>query len=324
MEPIPPTQPISKEVLKTKLRLAFHFGPHATEDDARALRPQLEKCDIFIPEMYGWSQRTKQIYNDVSLGKTDLFDAVEQVGGNYPQYKLNVFEELHGTNKAVAFADIPSGHPSLEEEKKLDDQEEIVNTDFVTATKKKMETAKAKAAFISQREGYMVDNLPKIVAEILANNPELAAKSNVNVFLQLGSTHTRVSHFLQKEGYVIGVREFPEKEYSFGGYGHELTRRILFNKPVSEELLARSVIEDLFLVYFGRNYNFLVDQLLDVYTLSRAITSKIPQENLQTCWDEMRGITVGYQYAFERILEKQGITLPKNSSEVEAIVHPKK
>ena len=98
-------------------------------------------------------------------------------------------------------------------------------------------------ALQKERENHIVDHLPQTLEEVFDTYPALKKKDRVHVLLQMGSFHTRVFHLLKKD-LPETKRDLPSKPYVFS-YEEEISRRLLFEKPINGSLVSHALLETL-------------------------------------------------------------------------------
>lgn len=213
------------EKLPGRINVQFFFGSHGSSEDAEALKPFFEKCDIFIPEAMGWTMDHFSAKNDLARGTISLDDykgyqqrAIEGGAtneGTVKGYEDIINELIVNSGKFICFIDAPEGFPDKGNPVEANLSDTILDRgpreSLVAFTDgkwdKAMETLRKafeeSAAFHRQREKHIVSNFKKKFTDpewlkALMKVRELQGKTELNVLIQLGAIHTGVFHELKQ------------------------------------------------------------------------------------------------------------------------------
>lgn len=253
-----------------KVDVDVYYGAHANKEEVEGLRPHLQDCDIYIPEMFGWSPERYAIMNLVSAGKITPEDAARKIGYNplRAPYDFQLLKMLYKSGKPVAFVDYPKGDPKFDEflriNRRINEIREYwhLGKTFEDIIREVKERIRDSANFNTEREGYMVNNLRKAVSDSVQQNPSLLSKAkqngNLKILMSLGSVHTPVSHEISRSDTDVRSK-YSRSPYNWG-YLHEGTRKYQLGKNVDDEFAAKMLMEGLIIDVFG---NEIEDSLPD-------------------------------------------------------------
>lgn len=269
------------------IHVMIRFSPHATAEDAKGLNEAIAKCDIFMPEMHGWTLQTHKLFTDVSNGSLTPEEAVsrskeEQV---FHGFILAQFQALYETKKKIGFIDLSSGYLSFVNAREFDIPGLSKILDKGKTLEEIIESARAvlqnKISLNKKREDLIRDTLYYELDSIVRAYPELKEKKELNVLLQLGNVHTRIYHELKKDA-DLTVQRFHKNWPQMYDHGSEALRRGTFGLGLDDELVCRTLIEAIFrpLVYY-----FLKGENIDtneVIVFLRKWVSVLPFEKIKS------------------------------------------
>ncbi len=229
---------------------------HFTKEDIKLL-----KEENYLPE-----DLIKQFQPGKKLNKEDLekiADWFAKRGANLKPYQyvfeyyLTIFETLLETNKKIKIADIPAGSeiekkyrenlvkqsPSLKEA--IYSSQEITFESILEILK---EWLRKNFEILQQdRDRVFVINIPKIISQLLEEDPDLqkkAKKEGIKVLVSLGSMHSRVGEILKDIGFNVEIHH--EATPFHIGFQHEVIKKWMSKEEVKEDLLAKALVEKMF------------------------------------------------------------------------------
>lgn len=181
-------------------RLHIAFGYHMNTADIPAdFAEQLLHCDLYIPEMYLYSNRIlHSLYGTVAGDRNAKIILGRSSGGAFgreiTQLIFDSPSPLH-----VAIADIP--HNSYQKNKvtaldQLDRTIEALSLPFTTAVRQTIAVVSDFFVAQRQREQHILQQLPVVINKA-RNAPELANKKALTVYMTLGQGHYHLVHPLQ-------------------------------------------------------------------------------------------------------------------------------
>lgn len=322
---------MKNEVNKTKegpkIEIEIFYGPHITGKDAEGLAEKIKECDVFIPEMFGENKRTLDLLSDFSEGKISPRDYYKKHGidlgeieeGSEP-FLVALVNAIYNTHKLITLLDVPSGHPTYGRHEYLRELEFNFSMPF------------EKLVALHRRQGYEFANLQKDREQLILRRllhfkkelargaiPELRGKDSVKILLFLGAAHTGIYHELKKRGEAAS-RQFSHLPYTMS---EEVTRRLLFDKEVSDDLIAKEFL------------GMLLDKMLEKYMLgisfdtslkikfTKKLTKLFSFEEIKNVFDKMRGkggLTESIAPELFSAIAQKGITFPKSEEEMKKAV----
>lgn len=236
-----------KRLGEPNISVDFTHNIHTSADDIAILRKKITAADIYVPESNGWSPEELHYRRFISSGKYSVDDYFENFESNFPERTRAELEAIAGTQKPLAMIDIHS-------EKKDEYNSEKINSDYDAAlhsyghgitfgallglTRRYLQE---DAELLQKREDFMISRFPHMIKGVLSHHPELRKKESLNVLIDLGLFHTRVTHGLEKAGYKI-TRNFSTPLYVFD-HVSEAQKRFMFGKEVDDLLIARALLQ---------------------------------------------------------------------------------
>lgn len=304
------------ESLPQNINFQIYYSPHGTPKDFESLHALIANTDIYIPEMHGWNLETLNLYREISRGTKTIDDAKKL---DVSDMALAELTSLYNTGKLVTFIDIP--------EDKVERKPRLLMSvmsleDLYDSTRYYLE---AKGKDDKYREEYMLSMLGEKIRIELGKNSELKDKPQVNVLLQLGSTHTGVYHELKRLG--KNVNRSSNNELVFGP-SDEVQRSFRFGKEVSDELVSQAALEIAFQNVFNSRLRELTDDNEKIVRFDGLIARSFNQDEIN---DIFRNLPLhGWDYfkrSFESyvqyLLEKKGIKIPESEEELIKILDDK-
>lgn len=284
----------------------IYYSAHASAEDVKDLAKKFSEADIYIPEQMH-SKGTLDTYQKVSDGIMEPVEAAKKMFGDSIQYgyALERLKIIYDSHKPINMVDLPIDHELIEEYKELDHRPNLKN--FEEDLKKTEIYLQKAAEFEKKREEYMLSQLEPAIRESIENHPGLQDKKQLKVLLSLGAYHTGLFHDMKQKGYSV-EREFGELPVSFG-YAGEAMRKHSFDKKVDDDLVAKSMLENL----IWRNFK---ESILKLSTNSMAnlksldkIVSKFSFEEVKNLFDKLKNKDEIKNVLREEIYKKAKITL---------------
>ncbi len=312
---------------RPKIIYQIHYAPHGTPEDQRGLHELIHQADIYIPEGFGNSALSKIMYNAISQGRKTPEEATQQmIGSEFSETSLGELNSLYGTKIPVTFIDIPAyDNLFIEGEPTLSLSVGNIDELFQSVRSYLMKISESD----KRREQHMLDQLKPMVDTTLDEYPELKAKKQLRVLLSLGSFHTRIYHELQKSGQDV-VREFGEMPPVYSLHD-EAERRMIFNKPVSDELVSQVLLEIIL-------DDFYRDQMQGLCKGSTKISRYIRLVASSFTLDEIRNFILGFvplanlanittftqveplRKGLDFFLKEKGISIPTTEKELDSLL----
>lgn len=292
------------------------FAGHATPADRDGLSKQFSKCDIFIPEAYGWTLRDLQRYQDTATGK-------KSPPNRMLSFFLNptVTQELktiHRSGKHVIIIDVSADDPLFRNKEDIfpKSNKNFLKDDFPSTLEYVKASLQKVASFNNQREHYMLSQLKPKVMALLEEYPSLKKRKIVRVLLVLGSFHTRIYHDLRTSNQQV-TRRFSTMPLLYF-FEEEAERSLQFGGKVDDKLAAKVFLEETLF-----NDEFIISKWIPlaktadkVAELSRKIISQFSFEEAREIFEGLkRG--ENSEELFKAKLAEKGIKIPQREKELD-------
>jgi len=172
---------------------------------------------------------------------------------------------------------------------------------------------------LRRREDYMLSSFEPAVHRLLADRPNLAEAKTIRVLFNLGTAHTRISHELDRRGYITR-RIFAQRPLVFDHYW-QAQRAAILGRPIDDTLLARAILTNCFYRVVLRD-RLSVD-MRAVHAMCRTVMGGLSVNDiehvLRSYWKGTPGENRGEVLA--RIFSQElGIALPTTDSELDRFV----
>ena len=307
-----------------KISYDIFYAPHRTVKDFEKLEEAFKKADVYVPEMPGWTPKTAdQIkefsQKDMSFKNFLLFQVLPQDSAMYKELQV-----IKGSEKPILVVDIPNEHELLREiSKTFELLEKSIMLFSKGVFRKSLQSARkyieSMVKNTLKRDEFIKENLKTEVKKLIEKSPELQKKKEVRILLNLGTAHTRIYHGLKEEEKLSkgksGIsRQFAYQPTIFSSLS-EAERKIAFskNKEISDELLARGIIEAL--VY--SHINNLSDDSVNETRICRKIVSKLDLDNMEEISEELGRDS---KKTVVDALKERGIKIPESEKEMDEMI----
>lgn len=316
------------ETKEKEPKISYHilYGAHRTAKDFnfKKFKKAFKKADVYVPETVGWDAEAVLIYNSLSLGEITPKQLVKErffwIEPDSSHFKI--YETIYNSKKPILFADIPKNHELLKEYQlnigllnlALDLFEK---GRFSSALKIAREATKGLSNYWGSREKVIKQNLRSSIGQLSKDLPQLKDKKEIEVLLTLGMGHPLVYYDLKKEGESV-FREFTETPFVLNVLG-EIDKRLRFskNKEISDELLAKFIIDELLFAKFKK----ITPDSNKLLKVNRKILSKLNLKDIEEISKEL-GERPNKDIV-ER-LEARDIKIPKTEEEMDEMLGIKK
>ena len=234
------------------IKYTFFYSAHANRADFIDLEKFVQEADIVIPEVFGWEHNELVRLRQVAKGKSRALrqrpKMTDQQGRLVDEATVSYLYGDHETTDQILFncrkqiflVDVPMGHPDVElfHESQKASIFDISNFEDSDELLDHFTYAKAfEAKWHLLRERYMLEKLGEVISKIEAKEPK-------KVLIVLGALHTQLSTVLQDNGEDVR-RHFTHSPLIFP-LREEITRRFMFGKDVSRDLVAQAILEGVY------------------------------------------------------------------------------
>jgi hypothetical protein len=234
----------------------FYYSPHGTPEQIEGLATPLSETDVYIPEAAGHDFNADEVYRKVSSGELTPEEALKDADPkNTTPERTAELNMLYGKHKSIVFADADMLDMAVMGRMVKLHIAEGKDFDFERDLGKYREVLERDAEFAKAREIMMLSVLGERLTRAISNDADLKGKKQVKVLFKLGSGHTWMSQVLQQTGHDV-TRQFRDSSEQFAFFD-EAIRRYIFDKPVSDELLARVMLGDVFNDCLGQKISAL-------------------------------------------------------------------
>lgn len=235
---------------------------HADASDALALKEELEKSDVFIPELAGTDEKTISILNRLSQGEikpreayrqmlvqasgSTVFGSILSVFGvpltNFQEFETALHKILYKSEKKVAhvdvgkdsdlpffismaFRDVANSLKKLLVKKNLsfeDARENVARSMIKVGLAQKL------------REEHMLNTLPQAIAKTILKNEDLQHPNRtepIRVFMFLGADHETVPRKIEQVGDSITYEKVQKTKKS----RESITQKVCAGETITEE-----------------------------------------------------------------------------------------
>ena len=308
------------EQKEPKILYHFFFSPHVTAKDFENLGAAFKTADIYVPEIPRCPLWLKELLGKVAQGKISL----DEVYQEFPELNLTSarrreFEIIHNSKKPILIADITPKNYKYAEKRTEDGalHRDVMNNfrfgNFKESLAKLRLYIKSEADLQMEREKKIKKNLKNQIKEFLKENPEYVQKDNLKVLIRLGAYHTKLYRDLKQDKLEVS-REFnrlPGVYLSFD----EAKRRIIAGKEVTDELLARGIIENYF-------YDFLEKISEDsekIIQVVRKLSVRLSLKNIEQI-STSKNLSQNFGAGLISELEKFNIKIPRSEKEMDEML----
>lgn len=239
-----PSSPEQKNLLPpTSIKIIL--SPHTAAEHATGLQQHLSANTLFIPELSGWDDHTVELLRQVAMGEVPPVYASVWINGEESRTKhfiIQLAKELHNTQTQVLLVDTQkqdANHQAFDAH-----QMGIAYASEFTTTLERARLHLAEYLELqNQREWLMVERL-------LAGLKKTPAEAH-QIVMTLGSFHTGIVEKLQQKSNLFSSLEIdavaPFANLELPSFEDEALELVKTNQPVSDELVARIVLERLML-----------------------------------------------------------------------------
>ncbi len=318
-----PKQKVQEKVPQhANVRYDIYFSPHGNLGDFQDLFQRIKGADVYVPEVFGWSQEYLGIYEDVSAGRKTPEQAIKEKQVEDAEMNPLLLEELravHNSNKPIFFIDLPE-----DEVPRGKNRIALAARSFDGLLDNVQHYLEEESRLNIRREQQMVEQLGVKVGEVLEANPELKSKDDVKVLISLGSVHTGVYRQLKDNGEKV-EREFNSMPHMYS-FSDEGVRSYMNDKPVSRELAARILLETVFGDVFQPELEKASEDNTKIDLFKRKVASQFSLDEIggifhlltYTDWNYFKGSFEGYM---NYQMETKGLKMPKSEQELDEIVN---
>jgi len=294
-----------------KIKIDIFYSPHGSAEDVYGLKDQFQKCDIYLPETFGWKPDFLNTLRGLSNGNVTPEMALQVWGDTNNPYFYSrdkeFFKIIYKSKKPIAFIDIPDSHSLVMREKENKIPKIHFGSNFGQAIDSIRGYIEKAADMQEERETYMLDQLQPQIQELLKTHPELRGKQEINTLVSIGVAHTLLYRYL-KEDYQT-TRKFSKMPMIFR-YTEEALRRHMFNKPADDDLFARIATEwSLFKAHRNIIDTLTNDSLKKAIAIRRLI-SRFSFDELKDMFEEARDINEWANMFVERAKERVKVPTP--------------
>ena len=298
------------------------FALHGTAEDCSKLEENFKQCDIFVPELLGWSQSTFDRFNQVSQGKIKPDETGISSYCNFPEMLIKTFEVIYRSNKPIVFIDFSKKEMIKEDHLRfspLDKAFPLAMSNFLTGhLDEAIKTVRSCIDLLAKRyicrETKMKENLAKKIKEVIKNNPKLKDKSEIKVLISLGSIHTSFYHRLKKQC-PTARRKFNKSTYIYTFLNEAIRRKLFKKEPISDLLTTRALTEFILYSYLA---NFSDDNA-KIIQITRQAISHLDLSDIKRIIKKSKGQEQKMQENILARLKKKGVFVPTSKAKIDQL-----
>ena len=319
----PPDRKESRE--KRKVEYRFYFAPHANAEDYEKMRDEIPSSDVIVFEMMGHEPYQQKYFQLVADGKTspDRMREFFASRGEEPGVSLILSDLLYKTKKKVLFVDLPAGHPLIQEHKKVidaltQDQALFERGRFDEAMQGRRASIERGARMIEAREAWIKEHLTTGLPRIIKDDPKLKSKPLVRALVQLGALHTSVFRDIGK---THPASRTTGRAIEIFGSVHQGERSLLWNKPLEDLTVARSLLE---IELTERCLPFGDEKVTKNQAIAQFLTSRLSLDQIREISMDIQkqysGAQINPATTIENACRRFGVTLPQTEEEANALI----
>ena len=278
---------------------------HKTRKDSELLDEEIEKADIYIPEVFGWRPKDLKLLRKASSAEISRTELTEKLKGRSASFRRTA-EDVYDSQKAIAIIDVPANHQLKKESDAIWNYDPPYEGGFSEALNYTRTFLDNIASHLNKREEYILSQItPEKVEELLHIYPLLKDKKTIKILLSIGLGHSLVPP------------DYPESTFTDQGI---ITRRL--NREVDDDLAAKIFLESFFdaLAYTEHMGSLLTNDSRKLAMLKRKIIGELNLEDAQRIFNSNKGqeIFIFPRTEFYRIFNEKGIKkIPSTEKELD-------
>jgi hypothetical protein len=293
---IPESKEFSKESKKLpSFEFTIFFGQHLLEEDIpQDFIEAFKECDVYIIELMGEDTDIEEL-NKLSRGEIDPNST--EISHHPNPFMRKLVRLIYNSGKKIITIDLPKKHLISQRIQELSRQEKIILFEgypFETLIDKWRELLSIISVEDMLREAYMLNRLDEELRNLM-NDPRFSKKERIKILMYLGAFHTGFYHVLKERFPGSIFRKFSVMPLVYPYY-LEVSRRIYFGKEIDDELVSKSLLEELLFysaVGLAKNPRKLLipsKSIKDSYSfhlLLRKLVEKFSYEEIKEFFDEV-------------------------------------
>lgn len=180
--------------------LTMIFHTHGTAEDAHKLRPYIEECDLFIPEIADWRWRFKLAIYQLARGEISL----DEFRVRFIRPEAQAEDSFHGvfyrtlfeTRKETFIMELPHSKVSVTMRRELEEKREVRKL-YSEGNPEKSLLAIRKlfgesCEQVRKREAHLTGNFRSRVEAKIKRSGQLSGKSAIKVLFVIGLGHEAI------------------------------------------------------------------------------------------------------------------------------------
>lgn len=310
-----------------KISFEIFYAPHEKREDAKGLAEKVKTADIVIPEQIGWDEKLLSIYRGIAQGVVPPEEYFryfamtrDEIAKAHDSYSMALLEALYKSGKRIELIDAPIGHSlHFKTIAALNNFSLVKRKNFKELVSEWKDALREDADVQKEREEYMLQELVNLQKQIqYAKIPELKDKQEIKILMTLGAYHTKVSHDLKAQNSEVS-REMIESPYIFKHFD-EAGRRFAFNKEVSDELVARGILELIIGSYFKDELNGISRSSYEQGLFLRRVTEHFSFDEIGELVSYVRESSPGFtKEKLITAISAKGIAFPPSKEDFKKI-----
>lgn len=227
----------SEEPEVSKPEVFFFFSAHGSPEDYSGIKKAFDGADVIVLESHGWNQGELDLLRDIANGSK----IPKHLQEGRTAVDVSEYEEelLYKSGKRVEIIDVPEGNELADEDDGTEQFSEIAQRfiaqgNLSEALNSLQDAAKINAEYIRRKDQFIEEQLKRLLEHVGKESKDS------KVLVQMGSTHTGISHDLLKDKSARRV----DNEVLFD-FTDELVRAYRFGYRPQEDLVIKALIEQL-------------------------------------------------------------------------------
>ncbi|MFA6145836.1 MAG: hypothetical protein WC697_00705 [Patescibacteria group bacterium] len=314
------TRGIEQKEKEPNISYHFFYSYHDTAKDIENLGNAFKEADIYVPEAIMHTDEVRGCFVLLSRGLITSEEVAEGMDIKKNDSRFREFEIIYNSQKPILFADCPATDTGLVQ--KLQEwtkalgkgEQNFVEGRLSQAIEEIRSFINIFVEFQEEREKIIKINLNNQLKFFLEKHKEYTNKEKLRVLIKLGAYHTNLYHKFKEEDLSVS-REFNQIPITYSIW-NEAERMTQFNKDVSDEILAKGLI-DIFLMAYLRDSSNDSEKIIRV---NRKLLQSLKLKDIEQIskdYSKNQVINISEE------LKKFNITVPKSEEEMDKILGTK-
>lgn len=295
-----------KKIEGHKINVVVESIKHRTEEETRDLKERFQKTDVFVPEMFGWTEDYLSALRSLSFGEItpeDILLKRKATNQIYFSRDAGFLELIYNSKKAIVLIDVPKNHPLDFREQDLKFPEIEFGNDFNQCLESVKQYTSDYAKFQKEREKYILKQFKLKIQETINTYPQLKEKQDINVLVAIGEAHDLLSSKLRDKHWMT---EASKESSELFFYNEEAMIKNMHGESVDNDLAARIITERLLFRAFKDT--FFTESTKSSVKSIREFVSKFSYDEMRNLYNGVHDIGEWGKNIRDAYHAKQGLT----------------